>query len=69
MLICKYIKPNKLPYKIAKDEVFENIKSDIAKFIYKEFMNNGIQVRRNDIVLKDLYYIFQVYETGMMLCN
>ena len=86
MFICKYIKSNKLPYKIAKDEGFENIKSDkfiisilvelyaikiiisnkeiikkydIANFIYKEFMNNGIEVRRNDIVLNDLEYIFK----------
>lgn len=27
MLVCRYIKSNKLPYKIAKDEGFKNIKS------------------------------------------
>lgn len=85
-IISKYIKSNKLPYKIAKDEGFENIKSDkfivsilvelyaikiiinskntlrkndIINFIYRELTNNVIQVKKSDIVLRDLDYIFK----------
>lgn len=84
-IISKYIKSRKLPYKIAKDEGFEQIKSEkfiismlvelyamsiivendevskdeIIKFIYSEFIKNGLNINEKDIILNDLDYLFK----------
>ncbi|MGL6107589.1 hypothetical protein [Romboutsia sp.] len=84
-IISKYIKSRKLPYKIAKDEGFEQIKSEkfiismlvelyamkiivennenskeeISKFIYGEFIKNGLNINEKDIILNDLDYLFK----------